>query len=88
MKKRINLSLEPELYDLFSRLSAAEGKPMATIITNMLTEMSPALTSVLSALERANEDKAQAIREMREITYKETEKALHVANKLGDLSGD
>ena len=49
-KPRINLTLDNELKDVLSDLSELMGKPQATIITDFLIEMYPALVGLRDAL--------------------------------------
>lgn len=59
--KRIPISLKPELYSVISDLSEIQNKPMSRLVTEMLDELLPVLTSVrdgLQELQKTNDPKA------------------------------
>lgn len=63
-KPRITITLEPEVYDLFKRLSEAQGRPMGRIISELLTEVSPPLRRTLSLLMAAKEAPKKVLLDM------------------------
>lgn len=63
-KPRITITLEPEVYDLFKGLSEAQGRPMARIISELLTEVSPPLQRTLSLLMAAKQAPKQVLEQL------------------------
>ena len=56
-KTRINLSVDDDMNELLTALSKFEGKPKATLITDILEQMRPHLTDLLHAMELVVEQK-------------------------------
>lgn len=50
---RVQITLKPATRAIFSRLSAAQERPEATIIAEFLDETAPALQNVVAVVERA-----------------------------------
>ena len=50
---RIQIMLAPKSREIFTRLANAQGKPLATIVSQFLDEMSPVLANVGPVVERA-----------------------------------
>lgn len=50
---RVQITLKPATRAIFSRLSAAQDRPEATIIAEFLDEAAPALQNVVAVVERA-----------------------------------
>ena len=56
-KTRINLSVDDDMNELLTALSKFEGKPKATLITDILEQMRPHLTDLLHAMELVEQKK-------------------------------
>lgn len=56
-KKRLQVTIEPELEPVLERLSHLMGKPQATIITELLLQSTPVLEQTANALELAIQGK-------------------------------
>ena len=56
-KTRINLSVDDYMNELLTALSKFEGKPKATLITDILEQMRPHLTDLLHAMELVEQKK-------------------------------
>lgn len=63
---RIQITLKPEARSIFERLSAAQDRPVATIIAEFLDETAPALQNVVAVVERAKDAVSRVGREERE----------------------
>ena len=57
---RIQITLKPEIRDIFQRLALAQSVPMATIIAEFLEEAAPALKKVARVVETAKDAVARA----------------------------
>lgn len=51
--RRLILSLPPELDRVVDHLASAQGKPRATVVTDLLLEMAPHLEQIAQAVEAA-----------------------------------
>lgn len=60
MKPRLMVTLPPETMAVLQRISRASGQPSSTFVAEMLTEATPYLTGMATALEQAKEQKAEA----------------------------
>lgn len=56
-KRRLQVTIEPELEPVLARLSKCMGKPQSTIITDLLMESFPVLEQTANALELAAQGK-------------------------------
>lgn len=56
-KTRINLSVDDDMNELLTALSKIEGKPKATLITDILGQMRPHLIDLLHAMELVEQKK-------------------------------
>ena len=56
-KKRLQVTIEPELEPVLERLSRLMSKPQATIITELLLQSTPILEQTANALELAIQGK-------------------------------
>lgn len=54
-KRRLQVTIEPELEPVLARLSKFMGKPQSTIITDLLMESFPILEQTANALELATQ---------------------------------
>lgn len=82
MAKRINLTLNDDLYESIKRLAKLQEKPMATVINEFLTEMHPTLDTISDALEIAQNDRDKAFCKMQSLAIKDTAKVLNAAAEL------
>ena len=60
-KTRINLSVDDDMNELLTALSKFEGKPKATLITDILEQMRPHLTDLLHAMELVEQKKPSKV---------------------------
>lgn len=56
-KTRINLTVDDDMNELLTALSKIDGKPKATLITDILEQMRPHLTELLHAMELVEQKK-------------------------------
>ena len=56
-KKRLQVTIEPELEPVLERLSRLMNKPQATLITELLLQSTPILEQTANALEAATQGK-------------------------------
>ena len=56
-KPRINLSVDEDMNELLIALSKIEGKPKATLITDILEQMRPHLIDLLHAMDLVEQKK-------------------------------
>jgi predicted DNA-binding protein len=56
-KPRINVTVDDDMNELLTALSKFEGKPKATLITDILEQMRPHLTDLLHAMELVEQKK-------------------------------
>ena len=59
-KPRLMLTLPSETMEVLQRISRASGQPSSTFVAEMLTQATPYLTGMATALEQAKEQKAEA----------------------------
>lgn len=82
MPKRINLTLNDDLYDSVKRLAKLQNKPMATVINEFLTEMHTTLDTISEALEIAQTDRQKALTQIQSLAVSESAKVLTAASDL------
>lgn len=56
-KPRLQITLEPELYETLQRFAAYERRPMAKVITDLLVHIQPMLQSTVAALDQVQKAK-------------------------------
>ena len=56
-KPRLQITLEPELYETLQRFAAYERRPMAKVITDLLVHIQPMLQSTVAALDQVQKSK-------------------------------
>ena len=56
-KPRLQITLEPELYETIERFAAYERRPMAKVITDLLVHIHPMLQSTVAALDQVQKAK-------------------------------
>lgn len=86
--KRIPISLKPELYSVISDLSDIQNKPMSRIVTEMLDELLPVLTSVrdsLQELQKSNDPNAIIKRIASDLLIDGTQQLGALSKEIKDL---
>ncbi len=66
-KPRVNVTLEPEVYELLKRLSRLNGESMSKIIGDFLDSVTPVLARVADVLETAANVQDEARDDLRRI---------------------
>lgn len=80
-KKRLQVTIEPELEPILERLSKFMGKPQSTIITELLMESYPILEQTANALELATQGRLD-LSGLNAAVNKGIEKAQKAENEL------
>lgn len=65
-KPRITITLEPDEYAILARLAALQGSPMARIVSELLSEVTPTLKGLCDTLEAAKRADARVKAQMRQ----------------------
>ena len=60
-RKRIALSVPPDMDDLLDKVSALTGQPKTKVIVEMLEQYVPILEQMLKALEQIRDNKEDAL---------------------------
>ena len=85
---RIQITLKPEARSIFERLSAAQDRPVATVIAEFLDETAPALQNVVDVVERAKNAVSRVGKEERErFAVAEAQLLQHQHTALSALAG-
>ena len=85
---RIQITLKPEVREIFQRLASAQDVPVATIIAEFLAETAPALQNVLRVVELAKGAVARVGKEERDrFAIAEAELLQHQHTALSALAG-
>lgn len=85
---RIQITLKPEARSIFERLSAAQDRPVATVIAEFLDETAPALQNVVDVVERAKNAVSRVGKEERErFAIAEAQLLQHQHTALSALAG-
>lgn len=84
-RKRIALSVPPDMDDLLDKVSALTGQPKTKVIVEMLEQYVPILEQMLKALEQIRDNKEDAL----EIAKKFAGEMLLDGNqKLGQIANE
>lgn len=83
-KKRLQVTIEPELEPILERLSKFMGKPQSTIITELLMESYPILEQTAIALELASQKRLD-LSGLNEAVNKGIEKARKAESELLEI---
>lgn len=59
VKPRLVVVLEPHQAEVIRRLAAIEGRPMSTVVRQLIDQVTPTLIDVVAALEAAQEAKGK-----------------------------
>ena len=85
---RVQITLRPETRAIFARLAQAQERPEATIISEFLDETAPALSNVISVVERAKNVIAKVGEKERErYAVAEAQLLQHTHTALSALAG-
>lgn len=80
-KRRLQVTIEPELEPVLARLSKFMGKPQSTIITDLLMESFPILEQTANALELASKGRLD-LTGLNEEVHKSIQKAADIESEL------
>ncbi len=82
-RKRIALSVPPEMDDVLDRISVLTQQPKTKIILELLEEFVPVLQQTLDALEKIQENKENAVNIAKQFAH---EMLLDGNQKLGQMA--
>ena len=82
-KPRINLTVEPEVYEIYKQLSELQGRSMASIITELVTETLPHMRTMLSIMQVAKELPATTIQRISQEFDLAEKQALEMMGQVG-----
>lgn len=85
MRKRVNLSLDEEMYAALVEYSEVIGATPTNVIHQVLQEVMPTFVSLTKIAKKANEDRSQAIGELQSLAVSKT--AL-ILNEVSAISSD
>jgi len=83
-KRRLQVTIEPELEPVLARLSKFMGKPQSTIITDLLMESFPILEQTANALELASQGRLD-LTGLNEAVHKSINEAIDSESELMEL---
>ena len=82
-RKRIALSVPPDMDDLLDKVSALTGQPKTKVIVEMLEQYVPILEQMLKALEQIRDNKEDALNIAKQFA---SEMLLDGNQKLGQIA--
>ena len=83
-KPRITLSLEPHVYEVLRRMSAAGGNSMSSIVTGFLDVAVPALERMVVVMEAAKAAPEQTMQEVSDMVARAEARVLPAVAALAD----
>lgn len=83
IKPRINLTVEPEVYEVYKQLAEVQGRSMSSIINELITETLPHMKTMLSIMQVAKELPASTIKRISEQFDEAENKALSYMGEVG-----